>query len=113
VIRLKPRAARRIERVGVYLAALLLAVYIVFPFAWTFIASFQTSEELFAAVPQIRPHNPWWINYYEVATARRWAPSVDENILQTYVPRAYFWAYEPSLSWRSLFHSLSYCAASD
>ena len=61
----RPINAKRMARiVAIYVAATVLMLYVVGPFAWMTLASFKTDKELFSFPPTLLPRNFTTLNYY-------------------------------------------------
>ena len=67
-LNIKMKTGKRIKKIVLYIALLIIMIYITFPFLWTLKSSFQTNRELIVATPNLIPHDPWWINYVELIT---------------------------------------------
>lgn len=53
----RARRRRRLGRVGIYTAAVLFALFAVFPFSWALISMFKQSSDLY-----VKDNNPFWFN---------------------------------------------------
>ncbi len=85
------RPGRLIRGVLLGLAATLLLVYILFPFAWSLASSFQTNEQLFQYPPRIKPADPWFTNYYAVFRGKRYGEEYQSNRAFTWIPPFVLW----------------------
>ena len=87
-----PKQARFAMRMGALsLLGLLLLSFILLPFAWSLLSSFQTDEELFRYPPQIKAAKPWFVNYYAVATGKRYGQTYQSDRAFTWIPQFVLW----------------------
>ncbi|MDP2857342.1 MAG: hypothetical protein Q8P50_05115, partial [Bacillota bacterium] len=85
------RLLKLLRSVTVSTLGLLLIVYIVFPFAWSVVSSFQTNNELFTYPPSVRTADPWFTNYYSLFTGKRWGEEYESALAFTWIPPFVLW----------------------
>jgi len=59
-----------LNRVVIYLAAILIALYCVGPLYWIVVSSFQSTAELFKVPPNWVPKDPTLVNYIKIFTGK-------------------------------------------
>lgn len=86
----KNQSAERLYKVFIYFVLIMLAVCIIVPVAWVFLASIKQNSEFYGN-PWALPQGIYWQNFVDAWNAARMGEYMINSVMVTPWPWPYFW----------------------